>query len=292
VETPLNPRDDDRRPVGLIAGGGRLPFLVAEGVKRAGRQLAVVGFRGSVDMGLRKLADRFSTAGLARWSTIIRLLRRWGVHRAVMVGHVAKERMYAPARLLQFFPDLRSAKMWYLKLRKDRRDATLLLTVADELAGEGIELTSSVQYCTEHLAHEGLMTRVAPTAAALADAQFGWDLARRSADLDIGQAIAVKERDIIAVEAMEGTDRIIERAGQLCRRGGWTLIKVARPKQDMRFDVPTIGQGTIRRLRMAGGACLVVEADRTIIVDKPQTLELADQYRIPVLGMKQPTPGS
>ena len=286
VDKTVPPGDDTSRPVGLIAGGGRLPFLVAEGVKRAGRQLAVVGLRGSVDMELRKLADRFSTAGIARWNTIIRLLRRWGVHRAVMVGHVAKEHMYAPARLLQFLPDLRTARMWYLKLRKDRRDGKLLTAVADELSSEGVELISSVAYCTEHLAHEGLMTHVAPTAASLADAQFGWSLARQSADLDIGQAIAVKERDIIAVEAMEGTDRMIERAGQICRRGGWTLIKVARPKQDMRFDVPTVGPGTIRRLREAGGACLVVEADRTIIVDKPKTLELADQCRIPVLGMK------
>jgi hypothetical protein len=285
VETPA-PSEGDRRPVGLIAGGGRLPFLVAEGVKNAGKQLAVVGLRGSVDMGLRKLADRFSTAGVARWNTIIRLMRRWGVRRAVMVGHVAKESMYTPGRLLQFLPDIRTAKMWYLTLRKDRRDGKLLTTVADELSSEGIELISSVAYCAEHLAHEGVMTRTAPSAASLADAQFGWNLARQSAELDIGQAIAVKERDIIAVEAMEGTDRMIERAGQLCRRGGWTLIKVARPRQDMRFDVPTVGPSTIRRLRMAGGACLVVEAGRTIIVDKPTTLELADQYRIPVLGMK------
>ena len=278
--------DDDDGPVGLIAGGGRLPFMVAEGVKRAGRQLAVVGFRGSVDMTLRTLADRFSTAGVTRWSTIIRLLRRWGVRRAVMVGRVAKDNMYTPTRLLQFFPDWRTAKLWYMKLRKDRRDVKVLTAVADELAAEGIELISSVRYCTEHLAHEGLMTRTAPSPAALADAEFGWRLARASADMDIGQAIAVKERDIIAVEAMEGTDLMIERAGTICRGGGWTLVKVARHNQDMRMDVPTVGPATIKRLRLHGGACLIVEAERTIMVDKPKTLALADQYRIPILGMK------
>jgi len=273
-------------PVGLLAGAGRLPFMVAEGVKRAGRKLAIVGFRGSVEMGLQVLADRFSTVGVTRLSTVIRLFRRWGVHRAVMVGRVAKDTMYSPARLLQMFPDWRSARIWYLKLRKDRRDLHVLTAVADELAGEGIELISSVHYCTEHLAHEGQMTRTAPDPRALADAEFGWRIARRSADLDIGQAVAVKERDIIAVEAMEGTDRMIQRTGAICRGGGWTLIKVARHNQDMRFDVPTIGPDTIRRLSLCGGACLVVEAGRTIIVDKPQTLALADSLGIPVLGMK------
>jgi DUF1009 family protein len=130
------------------------------------------------------------------------------------------------------------------------------------------------------------MTAVQPRPSAMEDVRFGWQIARRSADLDIGQALAVKDADIIAVEAMEGTDRMIQRAGELCRSGGWTLIKVARPDQDMRFDVPTIGPDTLRRLKTCGGACLVVEAERTIIIDKPQTLALADELKIPVVGMK------
>ena len=276
----------DEAPVGVLAGSGRLPFMVAEGVKHAGRQLAVVGFRGSVDTALKALADRFSVVGVTRWSTVIRLFHRWGVRRAVMVGRVAKDHMYSPVRLLQFFPDLRTAKLWYVTLRKDRRDLKVLNAVADELSREGVELVSSVEYCEEHLAHEGQMTRTSLGPSALADAQFGWKIARRSADLDIGQAVAVKERDIIAVEAVEGTDRMIERTGALCRGGGWTLVKVARPDQDMRFDVPTVGPATIQRLKLCGGVGLIVEADRTIIIDKPITLALADRLRIPVLGMK------
>ncbi len=194
--------------------------------------------------------------------------------------------MYTPAKLLQFIPDLRTAKLWYFKLRKDRRDAKVLAVVADELSANGIELISSVHYCQEHLAHEGVMTKSAPSARCLADAQFGWNIARQCAEMDIGQAIAVKDRDIISVEAMEGTDRMIERTGHICRGGGWTLIKVARPNQDMRMDVPTVGVGTLKRLRAAGAACLAVEAERTIIVDKPKMLELADQLGIPILGMK------
>ncbi|NLF31171.1 MAG: LpxI family protein [Planctomycetes bacterium] len=282
---PTDP-DDDGRPIGLIAGSGRLPFMVADGVRRAGRRLAVVGFRGSVDEGLDKLADRFSLAAISRWSTIIRLLRRWSVRRTIMVGRVAKDTMYTPGKVVQLLPDWRTLKLWYGKLGKDHRDQQVLNTIADELAGEGIELISSVAYCTEHLAHEGTMTAVQPRPSAMEDVLFGWQIARRSADLDIGQALAVKDGDIIAVEAMEGTDRMIQRAGRLCRSGGWTLIKVARPNQDMRFDVPTIGPDTFRRLKDCGGTCVVVEAGRTIIIDKPQTLALADELRIPVVGKK------
>jgi len=278
--------DDPDRPVGLIAGGGRLPFMVADGVRRAGRRLVVVGFRGSVDAGLDRLADRFSLAGITRWSTIIRLLRRWSVRRAVMVGRVAKDTMYTPAMVAQLLPDWRTLRLWYGKLSRDRRDQEVLNTVADELAAEGIELISSVKYCTEHLADEGTMTTVQPRPSARADVRFGWRIARRSAELDIGQALAVKDADIIAVEAMEGTDRMIQRAGTLCRAGGWTLIKVARPNQDMRFDVPTVGPDTLRRLKACGGACVVVEAERTIIIDKPHTLAVADELGIPIVGMK------
>jgi DUF1009 family protein len=175
--------------------------------------------------------------------------------------------------------------MYYGKLRKDRRDHALLLAVADELAGEGIELVSSVEYCKEHLATEGLLTGRALSAELRADAEFGWRIARASAELDIGQSVAVKERAIIAVEAMEGTDAMIARAGAICRTGGWTMVKVARPKQDMRFDVPTVGPQTIRNLRDARCACLVVESGKTLIVDKPVTLLLAEKLGVAVVGM-------
>lgn len=274
-----------QEPIGLIAGAGRLPFMVAEGVKRAGRKLAVVGLRGSVDMALKDIADRFSLVGTTRLGEMGRTMRRWGVTRAVMVGVVRKEKMFSPMRLLEFFPDPKTAYFFFVKMRKDKRDNKLLTGVADELADDGVELINSVQFCQEHLAHEGVMTSMQPSREARLDARFGWNIARQSAELDIGQSVAVKERDIIAVEALEGTDRMIRRAGELCRMGGWTLVKVARPEQDMRFDVPTVGPGTIRLLKECGGRCLVVEAERTIIVDKPETLALADQLRIPILGM-------
>jgi hypothetical protein len=145
-------------------------------------------------------------------------------------------------------------------------------------------LVSSVKYCQEHLTSSGLMTQTPVPRGAQADVEFGWRIARASADLDIGQSIAVKECDIIAVEAMEGTDAMIRRAGRVCRSGGWTMIKVARPQQDMRFDVPTVGPSTLRHLKDAKCCCLVLEADRTLIVDKPATLALADRMGIAIVG--------
>jgi hypothetical protein len=160
----------------------------------------------------------------------------------------------------------------------------MLLAAADELKSEGIELVSSVKYCQEHLTSSGLMTQTPVPRGAQADVEFGWRIARASADLDIGQSIAVKECDIIAVEAMEGTDAMIRRAGRICRSGGWTLVKVARPDQDMRFDVPAVGPGTIRNLHDARCTCLVVQAGHMLIVDKPETLALADKLGIAVFG--------
>jgi len=273
-------------PLGLIACRGRLPVLIARGVRRSRRRLIVVGIRGQADASLRGLADVFAWAGITRLGRWIRLLRRNGVHSAILAGSVRKADMYSPVRLLRYLPDYRTARLWYSRLRHDRRDNSVLQAVADELAGEGIELMSSVEYCKEHLAGEGLMTSTAVPRAAEGDVEFGFRIARSSAALDVGQCVAVKERDIIAVEAMEGTDQMIERAGRLCRSGGWTLVKVARPHQDMRFDVPTVGPETIERLRAAGCVCLVLEAGRTVILDKPTTLELADRRRIAVIGKR------
>ena len=280
---------DARQAVGLIAGYGRPPFLAANGIRKAGKKLVVVALTGSASIRLKGLADDFlwgSPMRIGRW---ISALRNRGVKEAIMIGGVRKQQMYARLRLLRYIPDVRTARLWYRRIRKDRRDNAVLLAVADELRHDGIELVSCVKYCKEHFADVGPMTRTPVPHGVEADVEFGWNIARASADLDIGQAIAVKERDIIAVEAMEGTDAMIRRAGRVCRIGGWTLVKVARPKQDMRLDVPTVGPNTIRNLHDAKCVCLVVEAGRTMIVDKPATLALADKLKIAVVG-KQAAP--
>ncbi|MFP4356006.1 MAG: LpxI family protein [Phycisphaerae bacterium] len=275
---------DKPRPVGLIAGWGRTPFLVAEGIRQSGRPVIIAALRGHASPRLKDQADAFSWVGLTRMGSWISMFHKHQVSEAIMIGAVKKRDMYARWRYLRFLPDLRTFLLYFLKARKDKRDNAMLLAAADELRSEGIELVSCVKYSEQHLATEGLMNSVTPPNSVYSDVDFGWRIARASADLDIGQSIAVKECDIIAVEAMEGTDAMIRRAGRVCRNGGWTMVKVARPKQDMRFDVPTVGPSTLRNLKDAKCLCLVLEAGRTFIVDKPATLALADKLGIAVIG--------
>ena len=143
-----------------------------------------------------------------------------------------------------------------------------------------------MQYCADDLAPEGVLSSRRPSAAQLKDLEFGWKLAKEMGRLDVGQSIAVKETEVIAVEAIEGTDRMIERAGQLCKSGGWTLIKVAKPHQDLRFDVPTVGVGTIENLKHNGAAMLVIEAGQTLIVDRQEFLQAADRTGLVVIGRR------
>jgi len=273
-------------PLGLIAGQGRLPILIAQGMRTAGRQVACVGLRDQFDAELPPLCDLFKPAGIIQLGKWIRTLRRWGVTEAAMVGRVKKARMYEPFRWFRQLPDWRAMTLWYRKLRHDKRNDAILGAVADELKSGGITLIDTTQYIPEQMAGEGVLTRAKPSAAQEADIAFALPIVLRMGELDVGQAIAVKEREVIAVEAIEGTDAMIRRTGDLCRNGRWTLIKVAKPKQDMRFDVPTVGLLTIANMKAAGATCLAVEAGKVILLDKPQLLEAADKAGIAVVGVK------
>jgi DUF1009 family protein len=276
----------DSNTVGLIAGGGRLPFLVAAGARKQGHKVVCVGLAGYVEEDLAGQVDVFYHAAVARPGGWIRKLRKHDITSAVMVGRVTKSHLFTPWRILQYLPDWRAFRIYYWRLRgKSKLTDTLLSALADELASGGIRLENTTMYCREHLAAAGVMTRRQPGRQVEEDIEFGWPLARKLGEMDIGQAIAVKEKEVIAVEAIEGTAEMIQRAGQHCRAGGWTLIKTSKPQQDMRFDVPCVGPDTIRDLAANGGKCLVIEADKTIIIDKPQTLALADQLGIPVVGV-------
>lgn len=275
----------EKKIIGLIAGQGRLPFLVAAGARQAGLKVICAGLAGSVEPSLANEVDVFYNVALARPGSWIRKLRRHNVSGTIMVGRVSKGRIFTPWRILRYLPDWRALKIWYWTLRKEnKQNDTLLRALADELAAGGIILENSTMYCREHLADTGLMTRNEPPSSVKEDIAFGWQIVRKLGELDIGQAIAVKEKEVIAVEAIEGTASMIERAGQLCKSGGWTLIKAAKPNQDMRFDVPCVGPDTINSMAACGGKCLVVEAGKTIIIDKTETLKLADELGIAVMG--------
>ncbi|HNS21748.1 MAG TPA: UDP-2,3-diacylglucosamine diphosphatase LpxI [Sedimentisphaerales bacterium] len=280
-----NEAGDKPQVVGLIAGGGRLPFMVAAGARRRGLRVVCVGLAGYVDEPLAREVDVFQPVAVARPGSWIRKLRKHGVTRAVMVGQVTKSHLFTPWRILRYLPDWRAFRVYYWRLRgKSKQTDTLLSALAAELASGGVVLENSTMYCEEYLAEAGVMTRHKPGTQIEHDIEFGWPLAKKLGELDIGQAIAVKEREVIAVEAIEGTAEMVKRAGQFCKAGGWTLIKTAKPAQDMRFDVPCVGPQTIRDLAAGGGKCLVVEAGKTLVIDKPQTLALADELGVCIVG--------
>lgn len=276
---------ENSKTLGLLAGEGRLPFLVAQGARDAGLRVVCGSLGGHADASLAEQVDEFAEMPLARPGRWISHFRRHNVTRAIMVGKVAKKTIYTPRRILHYVPDWRAFRIWYWRLRgQNKHDQTILQALADELACAGITLEDSTMYCKEHLASTGSMTRLAPSAAAMKDIKYGWEIVKQLGAMHIGQAVAVKEQSVIAVEAVEGTSRMIVRAGECCKSGGWTLIKASRPDQDMRFDVPCVGPETISGLAENGGRNLVVEAGKTIIIDKPDTLALADKLGVAVYG--------
>jgi DUF1009 family protein len=275
----------DSTAIGLIAGQGQLPILVARGMRAAGRRVACIGLRDQFEPALVAECDEFRQAGVIQLGKWIRLARRMGVTDAVMVGRVSKARMHDPLRLLRQLPDWRAAMLWYRRLRHDKRSGTLLTAVAEELAANGVRLIDSTTYIRDHLATPGPMGRVQPTALQEGDIVFGWPLLSQLLELDIGQSMAVRERDTIAVEAVEGTDRMIERAGELCRAKGWTLLKSARPSHDMRADVPTVGVQTVERVARCGGGCIAIGVGRVILIDRPAVLATADRLGVALVGV-------
>jgi DUF1009 family protein len=271
-------------PLGLIAGEGVFPLLVARGAKAAGRSVICAALAGCAWPELRGECVQFRRVGITRMSQWIKVLKTAGCREAIMVGRVAKSKMYSRWRYLQYIPDTRTAKLWFNTLRHDKNPGTVLRAISDELAREGITLIDSTKYCIEHLASPGVMTRRHPTEKQWQDIRFGYELCRNISKMDIGQAVAVLDKDVIAVEALEGTNAMIDRAGALCKSGGWTLIKVANSSEDMRMDVPSIGTTTIEKLHSAKAACVVLEPGKTIILEKQKVLELADRYKIAIVG--------
>jgi DUF1009 family protein len=241
--------------------------------------------RGFAEAELAGHVDQFHWCGVTHLGRMIRLFRREGVRRLVMAGKVWKGAiMHAPWRLWTFFPDWRMVRLWYSR-RADNRDDTILLRFIEEFAKDGLCFESALDLCPELLVPHGLLTRRPLNAQEERDVAFGWNLAREMGRLDVGQSVCVKERSVLAVEAIEGTDKAILRAGELCPRGGFAVVKVAKPKQDLRFDVPTVGCLTIEAMHRAGGRVLAIEAGMTIVLDRAETIALANRHGISLIAI-------
>jgi DUF1009 family protein len=272
-------------PIGLLAGSGRFPIHFARAARAQGLRVACVGIRYEASPELAGLCDSFQVVGVSKLGRMIRTFKRLGTPRIVMAGKVTKSVMYTPWRAVQLCPDYRMFRMWYGRLGADKKDDSILLGVIAEFEQDGMTFASALDFCPELLVTTGHLTRRRPTAAERKDVAFGWHLAKEMGRLDVGQSVAIKEQAALAVEAIEGTDRCIERAGLLCKAGGWTLVKVAKPQQDMRFDVPTVGTDTIENLRKAGAKVLAIEAGKTIVLDQDQVVALADRYGIAIVAI-------
>lgn len=273
------------KPLGLIAGEGIFPILVAQGARAAGRKIICIGLAGSARPEVADQCDQFHWVGVLRLGQWIRTLRKAGVQEAIMVGRVQKTRMYGRWHWFQTLPDFRTLRLWFTRLRYDKRPQAMLQAIAQTLSSEGIELMDSTTYVREQVTSVGVLSRRTPTTAQWVDIKAGWEICRSISRMDIGQAIAIRERDIIAVEALEGTNAMIERAGNLCKKGGWTFVKVANARQDMRMDVPTVGTTTLEKLHAAGATCIVLEAGKTILLEREKVLEMAESFKMTIVGL-------
>jgi UDP-2,3-diacylglucosamine hydrolase len=285
--TPVGVALDGRTPVGLLACAGRFPILFAEKARQCGIPVVCIGVKGMADPALKRICTEFHWLRRASLGYLIRTYRRGGVRRWTMAGKFHKQKAFHPLRLIHFLPDWRMVRFWFFRRRKANNDDAILSGLIDEFRRYDLECVSALDLCPELLVREGILTRRRPTASELKDIEFGWPLAREMGRLDVGQSVMVRERAILAVEAIEGTDRAILRAGELCGHGEFVVVKVAKPLQDMRYDVPTVGKQTIESMRQAGARVLAIEAGRTILIDEEETIALADRYGIAIVSGTQ-----
>jgi UDP-2,3-diacylglucosamine hydrolase len=267
-------------PLGLIAGNGRFPFLVAAAGRRAGRRVVAVAIKEETDPALAGEVDEIHWVSLGQLGRCIDALKGGGVREAVMAGQVKHKQIFAG-----IVPDL---KMMALLARLALKNTDSLIgAVADTLGREGIALLSSTALLQDQMATAGAMTRRRPSGDELKDVEYGREVARALAGFDVGQTVVVKERAAVAVEAMEGTDEAIRRAGRIAG-AGCTVVKVAKPRQDVRFDVPVVGPGTVAAMNEAQARVLAVQAGATLLLDRADLLAAAERADLAVWGFEAP----
>lgn len=266
---------------GLIAGNGQFPFLVVEGARKAGAALSVVAIKEETDKSIENIADKVIWVGIGQLGKMISFFKKEGVEKAIMAGQVKHVQIFSGA-----FPDWRMAKMLYNLPR--RNTDSLIGGIADELAKDGIELIDSTHFMQDYLAREGVLSKRKPNDFERGNIEYGLHIANEIARLDLGQTIVVRANACVAIEAMEGTDATIKRAGELAK-GKLTVVKVAKPNQDMRFDVPVVGVPTIETMIRAGATCLCLTPNKTLIFDPEKMLKLANENKICIVSATKET---
>jgi len=265
--------------IGLIAGNRKFPFLLASEAKKKNYYLAAVAIKGDASPRLKNFVDKIYWVGLGELNRMIEIFRAEGIIKIIMAGQVSPRRLFS--KEVKNSPELQGL----LNGITDRRADSIFRAIARRLEAAGLELLDSTTFIEEHLPAKGVLTGRGPDAAVSEDIKFGLEMAKAIAGLDIGQTVAVKDKAIVAVEALEGTDNLIRRAGLISRGGGVTVVKVSKPNQDTRFDIPVVGLNTVRNLIKAGAKCLAIEAGKTLFIDREPAVRLADRKGICIVAV-------
>ncbi|MBI3649535.1 MAG: UDP-2,3-diacylglucosamine diphosphatase LpxI [Acidobacteria bacterium] len=263
---------------GLIAGNGKFPLMVLAQAQARGAEVVVAAIKEETAPEVENFAARVEWMGVGQLGKLLNFFKREKVTHAIMAGQVKHQQIFR----LNALPDLRMVKM--LARLATKNTDSLLGAVADELAGEGIEVVASTTFLERYLAVAGTMTKRALTKDERADVEYGLRIAHEIARLDLGQTIAVKDQAVVAIEAMEGTDAVIKRAGEITRGRPFVVVKIAKPNQDMRFDVPVIGLPTIETMKGVGATAIHVTANKTLLFDKDELIARANQYRMAIFS--------
>ena len=264
--------------IGLIAGNRKFPLIFAQAAKNKGCFIVAIAIKGDTSPKLRRLVDKIHWLGLGDFSRMFEIFKREGVSKVVMAGQISPQRLFSKE------VEKDEALKQMLSSIKDKKADTIFGAIADKLKEEGLELIDSTTYIADYLPKKGTLTKRAPTFGEWEDIYFGLELAKVIGYLDIGQTVAVKHKAVVAVEALEGTDNLIKRAGKITR-GGFTIVKVSKPKQDKRFDIPVAGLNTLKILARCGGRCLAIEADKTLFIDKEPSVSFADRKGIAIVSV-------
>ncbi|MFH1359998.1 MAG: UDP-2,3-diacylglucosamine diphosphatase LpxI [Candidatus Omnitrophota bacterium] len=267
-----------RETLGLIAGNGKFPILFAHNARRQNIPVKAVGIKGDTSLLLRCFVDKLFWVGPGELRKLFKFFKNEGIRKVIMAGQVNPNNLFDQ----RVKPDDEFQKLFMAM--KDRKADTIFHAIAERLKTEGLELMDSTALLKDYLADQGTLTRRGPTEKELEDISFGQEIAKAMGSLDVGQTVVVKEKAILAIEAMEGTDQAILRGGRIAKTGV-VVIKVSKPKQDHRFDVPVVGPKTIKNMIRIKAACLAIEAGKTLIIDEDQCIKLANRAKICIVAV-------
>jgi len=264
--------------IGLIAGNKKFPFIFSQAAKKRNCYIVAIAVKRETSRRLANFVDKIYWLNLHEFRRMFEILKDEGIQKVIFAGQISPKWLFS--KEIKKSEEVRSL----LASIRDKKADTIFGAVAKKLEESGFELIDSTTFVEDFLPKKGILTRNEPDSAGWADINFGLDLAKAVASYDIGQTVVVKDRAIVAVEALEGTDNLIKRAGRIAR-GGITVVKVSKPKQDMRFDIPVVGLNTVKNLIKASARCLAIEAGKTLFIDKEESIELANKKGISIVAV-------